>query len=170
MEKDHAKGNGSCRPLESAEACAKLAEILNFASAKLTPYCWQLAGKEPDSLCNLLDLDEPTTKAILWHCRIFYPESTRVNTKNFESFAAQLTKPNIDWSMYRPSGMTKQVPFIKIGSMSNVVDDDEALSLKGSDQYGKGGELSNKRKQDATDRMLADKESKRVKREAFIET
>jgi hypothetical protein len=67
--------------------------------------------------------------------------SANVYTPKFEKFAMKLNRPNVDWGMFRPAKTTKQVPFLRIGSMERVREGSKSYSLKAKDQYEKNGVL-----------------------------
>eukprot|EP00978_Attheya_sp_CCMP212_P038816 scaffold196238_cov38-Attheya_sp.AAC.2 len=58
MEKTTSEWNEGNPLLSSVEAQQKLADVINILGTKVMPYCWKLTGNDPDSLCNLLNVDE----------------------------------------------------------------------------------------------------------------
>ena len=132
MDKVCVEENRGSKPLSSAEAQQLLAAALNDIAGRVAPYCWKLTGTDPDSLCNLLDIDGDAMVDMLCMCNILGQGDCRLSMRNFENFAMLLQKPNIDWQTYRPSGASARTPFIRIG---NPETDEANVSLKGSDQY-----------------------------------
>eukprot|EP00978_Attheya_sp_CCMP212_P022473 scaffold67100_cov51-Attheya_sp.AAC.1 len=141
MEKTTSEWNEGNPLLSSVEAQQKLADVINILGTKVMPYCWKLTGNDPDSLCNLLNVDDLTMESIIRLCGLFRTMSANVYTPKFEEFAMKLNRPNVDWGMFRPAKTTKQVPFLRIGSMERVGEGTKSYSLKAKDQYEKNGVL-----------------------------
>ena len=142
MEKVCADKNHRPPPLSGPEAQSLLSSILNDIAQRVAPYCWKLLGDDPDSISNLLDISSNDMLGILRLCAIVGPADSRLKLATFENFGMTFQKPFMDWQMYRPKKASGRAPFIRIGSTDLVDEDDEGISLKGSDQYGGDGTLS----------------------------
>ena len=141
MEEANVAQNAGSLGLSQAEAQDLLANSMNIIAVHVQPYCWKLGGEDDDSLHNLLEITRSEMDGILRLCGVYGPSDNRVKLRIFEDFALKMSKPNIDWQMYRPMNSTSRTPFIRMGNPAIVDDGRDNCSLKGSDQYNKDGRL-----------------------------
>jgi hypothetical protein len=86
-------------------------------SNKVDCYFWRLTGKEPNSLCIFLGIEEETLKSLLRACKVYIGDNDHVSKKNFELLMDQ---SGLDWTVFQRKGMGGD-RFIKFGKKGDLI-------------------------------------------------
>lgn len=92
------------------EAQNEFAEFLKECAARVDSYFWKLSGKDANSLCRFLCMEEQDLMAILRLCRVFYGAKDHFSKNNFELL---MTRCGFDWTTFKVDGKAER--FVKIG-------------------------------------------------------
>jgi hypothetical protein len=110
------RGPSQAETMDFLHAQKLLAGILKSVDERVDQYFWRLTGKEPNSLCILLGIEEESLKVILRACKIYIGDADNVSKRSLELLMDQA---GLDFTTFRMKGIFDR--FIKLGKKGDLV-------------------------------------------------